>query len=259
MKKMAPPSTRRTARKRSALAALLVVHASVAASALDVRRIYFSAGCHPTAQHSAELDRLRTLGVRELYALSDEGDAVAAAGCTAPSLDATPPAVGDAVVCADFQQLAAARKQLAITVWMGLAAEEPTEQESFLAFGIMDDFVDASCESIHGLAAALAAAAEKVAEAAERERREAAREAARGEMHAWSEARQRGEAEGAFEAPGGELDRDVGGAREAPIDLVATAEEACKFCLECGARLPRRAKFCIECGERQPAAHRPTV
>eukprot|EP00316_Scyphosphaera_apsteinii_P013540 CAMPEP_0119344338 /NCGR_PEP_ID=MMETSP1333-20130426/106922_1 /TAXON_ID=418940 /ORGANISM="Scyphosphaera apsteinii, Strain RCC1455" /LENGTH=205 /DNA_ID=CAMNT_0007356777 /DNA_START=180 /DNA_END=797 /DNA_ORIENTATION=- len=177
-----------------------------------------------------------------------------------------------AVVCANFKQLVAAKRQGAITIWVDskAAAEDEAGHDRFLASNIIDDFADAVCSDLWQLPAAFQSVGQKMqviddfadAVCSDLWQLPAAFQSIGQKMQEQAEAERsvaragRGRAEYEAESTlAAALQRgsDAEGASYLDLreDALGLSESQFKFCMECGTRLPRSAKFCSSCGKKQ--------
>lgn len=218
----------------------LVVALALALAPASALVLSLAAGLAPPAAH-VEAGLREACGVRAVRLLdsplASESERESGGERERGDLGAVGP--GWIHVADTFKEAVAAKRLGATTVWLSsaaAAAKGDVESMGYLGAAITGDFVNAVCGSPDALPAAVraaqaAAAAREDADAAGTRREMEAEAAGAAGPAAWAE----------------------------PIDVAPAPSggggdaAAHKFCMQCGARLPRSAKFCGECGARSPA------
>ena len=136
-------------------------------------------------------------------------------------------------ICTTLKELVAIRKLGAKTIWLNAGAAAAASDD-FLSASVVSDFADSVCADWDELQPALEQVAEVIAE------------------KAWFQALDVTQTEGATATA---TIVDVPPLTdELAVNVAVSPSEAppSKFCMECGAKLPRTARFCSSCGQEQP-------
>ncbi len=162
-------------------------------------------------------------------------------------------------VADDFRSLVGAKRLGASTVWLNEEAAETVgnvEEGGWMGAAIVEDFADAVCGSLAALpdavvAARRAAAAREAGDAETGEAMEILERRLRRERAAAEWGARAGDVDAGLADGASSEAAAADASRGQPLPAPDQPQAAHKFCIDCGARLPRRAKFCSECGGAQ--------
>ena len=207
-------------------------HSSASSSRAALARSVVSITSELSAESLASLEGAgeRVVRLRTALCVDDTG-AIVGDDVAAMSLRGT---VGWVHVASDFEELVAARRAGATTIWLNDAAAATAgdlETQGYLATAIIDDFADAICADPAELVEAAVAA-----------RRARGKDSPANDGFAREQ-----ELASAAKADPGEGVTTSAIAEQLGVEV----QTSMKFCIECGAQLPVRANFCSACGQKQ--------